>query len=89
MKKYKALIKYSDMPEEMQKRSLTSANEAMKYHVLEKDIAGHIKREFDMRYGATWHCIVGRSYGSFVTHENNNFIYFFMNTVAILLFKSG
>ncbi|KAM3183689.1 hypothetical protein ACTXT7_009858 [Hymenolepis weldensis] len=52
------------MPEEMQKRSLSSANEAMKYHVLEKDIAGHIKKEFDMRYGATWHCIVGRSYGS-------------------------
>lgn len=53
------------MPEEMQKRSLSSANEAMKYHVLEKDIAGHIKREFDMRYGATWHCIVGRSYGRY------------------------
>ena len=24
--------------------------------------------QFDNRKGATWHCIVGRNFGSFVTH---------------------
>lgn len=24
--------------------------------------------QFDSRAGATWHCIVGRNFGSFVTH---------------------
>jgi hypothetical protein len=24
--------------------------------------------QFDSRKGATWHCIVGRNFGSFVTH---------------------
>ena len=24
--------------------------------------------QFDLRKGATWHCIVGRNFGSFVTH---------------------
>jgi hypothetical protein len=24
--------------------------------------------QFDTRKGATWHCIVGRNFGSFVTH---------------------
>ena len=24
--------------------------------------------QFDQRKGATWHCIVGRNFGSFVTH---------------------
>ena len=24
--------------------------------------------QFDERKGATWHCIVGRNFGSFVTH---------------------
>ena len=27
-----------------------------------------IKKEFDVKFGATWHCIVGRNFGSFVTH---------------------
>ena len=27
-----------------------------------------IKKEFDIKFGATWHCIVGRNFGSFVTH---------------------
>lgn len=26
------------------------------------------RRQFDERKGATWHCIVGRNFGSFVTH---------------------
>lgn len=25
-------------------------------------------RQFDSRKGATWHCVVGRNFGSFVTH---------------------
>ncbi|KAI9779072.1 MAG: Dynein light chain [Geoglossum umbratile] len=33
-----------------------------------QDIAQYIKKEFDSRKGATWHCIVGRNFGSFVTH---------------------
>ncbi|KAK1008079.1 Dynein light chain [Friedmanniomyces endolithicus] len=33
-----------------------------------QEIAHHIKRTFDERKGATWHCIVGRNFGSFVTH---------------------
>ena len=35
---------------------------------IEKDIAQHIKKTFDDRKGPTWHCIVGRNFGSFVTH---------------------
>ena len=31
-----------------------------------------IKIQFDERKGATWHCIVGRNFGSFVTHGTAN-----------------
>ena len=38
-------------------------------------------------------CVVrvvsGRNFGSYVTHETKNFIYFYLGQVAILLFKSG
>ena len=54
-----------------------------------KDIAAFIKKEFDKKYNPTWHCIVGRNFGSYVTHETKHFIYFYMGQIAILLFKSG
>ncbi|XBQ86376.1 Dynein light chain [Aspergillus fumigatus] len=56
------------------------------YH--SQDIAQYIKREFDSRKGATWHCVVGRNFGSFVTHETKHFIYFYLGHCAILLFKT-
>lgn len=54
-----------------------------------QDIAAYIKKEFDKKYNPTWHCIVGRNFGSYVTHETKHFIYFYLGQVAILLFKSG
>jgi Dynein light chain type 1. len=54
-----------------------------------QDIAAYIKKEFDKKYNPTWHCIVGRNFGSYVTHETRHFIYFYLGQVAILLFKSG
>ncbi|KAI9682243.1 MAG: Dynein light chain [Caeruleum heppii] len=81
-------IKSSDMTEDMQTEAVDVATEAMtKFHI-EKDIAQHIKKEFDGRKGATWHCIVGRNFGSFVTHETKHFIYFYLGHNAILLFKT-
>lgn len=47
-----------------------------------KDMAGFIKKEFDRKYKPTWHCIVGRHFGSFVTYEKNCFIYFYSGQVG-------
>jgi len=27
-----------------------------------------MKKEFDKKFGTTWHCVVGRNFGSYVTH---------------------
>ena len=35
-----------------------------------KDIAMVIKRKFDDKYNPSWHCIVGRTFGSYVTFEH-------------------
>ena len=43
-----------------------------------QDVAAYIKKEFDKKYNPTWHCIVGRNFGSFVTHETKHFIYFYL-----------
>ena len=63
--------------------------QALEKYNIEKDIAAYIKKEFDKKYNPTWHCIVGRNFGSYVTHETKHFVYFYLGQVAILLFKSG
>ncbi|KFY31718.1 hypothetical protein V493_00872 [Pseudogymnoascus sp. VKM F-4281 (FW-2241)] len=63
-----AQVKSADMSEEMQQEAIEIAQEAMLKFNIEKDIAQHIKKTFDDRKGPTWHCIVGRNFGSFVTH---------------------
>lgn len=46
------------------------------------------KQEFDKVYGPTWHCIVGTSFGSFVTHSRGCFLYFSMDKIIVMLFKT-
>eukprot|EP00826_Nyctotherus_ovalis_P008388 TRINITY_DN1216_c0_g5_i2.p2 TRINITY_DN1216_c0_g5~~TRINITY_DN1216_c0_g5_i2.p2 ORF type:complete len:113 (-),score=18.35 TRINITY_DN1216_c0_g5_i2:304-642(-) len=74
---------------DMQQDAIDISTQAMEKYSIEKDIAAYIKKEFDKKYSPTWHCVVGRNFGSYVTHETKHFIYFYLGQVAILLFKSG
>ncbi|XAR57065.1 Dynein ATPase [Bertholletia excelsa] len=65
---------------------------------VEKEVAEYVKKEFDPKHGPTWppkkqkktwHCIVGKNFGSHVTHETIHFAYFYLDSKAVLLFKSG
>ena len=85
----KAVVKNADMTEDMQQDAIDISTQALEKFNIEKDIAAFIKKEFDKKYNPTWHCIVGRNFGSYVTHETKHFIYFYLGQVAILLFKSG
>ncbi|XP_020231630.1 uncharacterized protein LOC109812146 [Cajanus cajan] len=80
----------SDMPSFMQVHAFRCARRT--YDSLEKfsskHIAHNIKKEFDKAYGPVWHCIVGSSFGSFVTHSTGCFLYFSMENIYILLFKT-
>merc|ERR1711935_24029 len=85
----KAVVKSADMSEDMQQEAIDCASQALEKYNIEKDIAAFIKKDFDKKYNPTWHCIVGRNFGSYVTHETKHFIYFYLGQVAVLLFKSG
>ncbi|KIP04693.1 hypothetical protein PHLGIDRAFT_109219 [Phlebiopsis gigantea 11061_1 CR5-6] len=84
----KAVIKNVDMSEEMQQEAVDVASVALEKYNIEKDIAAQIKKEFDRRHGATWHVVVGKNFGSYVTHETKHFIYFYIGQLAILIWKS-
>lgn len=64
----KAVIKNVDMSEEMQQEAVDIASAALEKYNIEKDIAAQIKKEFDRRFNPTWHVVVGKNFGSYVTH---------------------
>lgn len=80
-----------DMPPFMQ---IHAVNCARKTHdslekFTSKALALSLKKEFDEVYGPAWHCIVGTSFGSFVTHSVGGFMYFSMDhKLYVLLFKT-
>ncbi|KAG6486334.1 hypothetical protein ZIOFF_054904 [Zingiber officinale] len=67
----KIILKNIDMSEKMRNDAIDCAravrlrpsfvSSAFEKHRLEKDIAEYIKKEFDMKYGQTWHCIIAMS----------------------------
>ncbi|KAJ8460760.1 hypothetical protein OPV22_033686 [Ensete ventricosum] len=79
----KATIQETDMPLEMQMQATSSASEALDlFDALDcRNIAGHIKKEFDVVYGPGWQCVVGSSFGCF--------FYFHLETLQFLIFKGA
>ena len=85
----KTQIRTVEMPEEMAASAVAVAEEAVSKETKEKDLAAFIKKRFDQVHGPSWHCVVGRNYGSWISHQPNRFIYLYAGKVAILLFKSA
>eukprot|EP01016_Furgasonia_blochmanni_P047932 TRINITY_DN7094_c0_g1_i2.p4 TRINITY_DN7094_c0_g1~~TRINITY_DN7094_c0_g1_i2.p4 ORF type:complete len:101 (+),score=26.90 TRINITY_DN7094_c0_g1_i2:300-602(+) len=83
------VVKLTDMPEEIQREVQDVALLAIKKCNTEKEIATFIREEFDQRYNKTWHCVVGRNFGGYVTHESKHYIYFYVGQLAVLLWKSA
>ncbi|KAJ7890598.1 outer dynein arm light chain 8 [Mycena olivaceomarginata] len=69
-------------------KAIIKNSAALEKYNIEKDIAAQIKKEFDRRHGPTWHVVVGKNFGSYVTHETKHFIYFYVGSLAILIWKS-
>ena len=55
MRDQKATIKNADMLEEMQQDLVECATQALEKYNIEKDVATHIKEEFDKKHNPTWH----------------------------------
>lgn len=85
-------VRASDMPLPLQNRAFRCAREhldSMPGKLDSKRLALALKKEFDSSYGPAWHCIVGTSFGSYVTHSLGGFLYFSIDKVYILLFKTA
>lgn len=85
-------LRSADMPLSLQERALSytrSLVDAASDHRPNTTLlARALKKEFDSSYGPAWHCVVGTSYGSFVTHSPGGFVYFSLDSLSFLLFKT-
>ncbi|CAL8094396.1 unnamed protein product [Calicophoron daubneyi] len=84
-----ANVKLADMSKKMQEDAIAQAQQAMELYSVEKDMAAFLKKTFDKKYSHPWHCVVGKNFGSYVTHEANYFIFFDIGQFSVLLFKTG
>lgn len=76
------------MPEDLKRRAVEVANAALDANEVEKDIAQHVKKAFDEESPGTWHCVVGRNFGCSITHETKYVIFYKLDQVYFMLFKS-
>ncbi|CAH8489402.1 unnamed protein product [Schistosoma bovis] len=84
----RAIVKTSNLPANMQDDAVKQCLKAMLTCRHDKDIAAYLRNQFNQKYGRTWHCIVGGSFGSNVSHVETGLIYFLLGRKSILLFRS-
>lgn len=84
----KPVIKIKDISEELENEILSNAKSALEKMHTTQEIASHLKDELNRKYNGNWHCFVGRNFGSYVTYEAKNYIYFYIGQYAFLVFKT-
>ncbi|GAB9469532.1 hypothetical protein Gpo141_00006809 [Globisporangium polare] len=87
-------IVYQDTSKELEELILTSATNALKaLYKGEKnhftEVAQQIKKEVEEVETGAWHVIVGKSFGSFVSHEVKRMLYFFLGQIGFLVYRHG
>ncbi|KAL0459118.1 UNVERIFIED_CONTAM: putative dynein light chain [Sesamum latifolium] len=83
-------VKIVEMKRDMVDDAINIAIDALLKFNAHQDVAEYIKKMFDKIHGAPWHCIIGQySFGSYVSHEKDSFIHFYVDNKAVLLYKSG
>lgn len=87
-----AQIFAEDMSEDLSKEAIQTAREGFALTFSSGDvhstIADYIRKKFDRDHERGWNCVIGRSFGSYVTHEIKTYIYFSVQPgTSILLWK--
>jgi dynein light chain LC8-type len=83
------VIKQSMMTPELQEYAIQCAIVAMQEKNTEQEIAAAIRQSFEVKFPATWHVLVGRNFGCFVTHEASKFIYFYIGQVGVCMYATA
>ena len=89
-KKYSRVVKIhkADIPEALQEKAILRVNQAMDKFQIEKDISTSVKKKCDEEFGGTWHVVCGRNFGCSITHDTKFVLFFQIDLLHVMLFKS-
>ena len=83
----------NDMPDDMLKYAIDSARQVLEEcENFDNDgllCAEKLKTKFEERWAPHWHVIMGRNFGSYVTHETKKFVFFYLDDKEIMIFKNS
>lgn len=52
-------------------------------------LAEELKKSMDKKFDPYWHVVCGKNFGCFAIHEMRNFIFFYLDNSAFLMYKAG
>lgn len=53
------------------------------------DIVEKIRDSMDKEYGPYWHVVCGKNFGSYAIHQQQQFMFFYYQELAYLVYKAG
>ena len=84
----KAVVKINHMEDEMAEYAMKEAEGALETSFNERRIAQLMKAAFEKKYKSNWHCVAGRDFGAFVTHEVGRFLFFYIGQKGFLIWAT-
>ena len=84
----KPVINKVFMDDEMRDYAISEAVKSLEVSNTEQLVAHYMKATFEKKYKSVWHCVVGRNFGGFVTHETGRYIYFYIGQKGFLIWST-
>jgi dynein light chain LC8-type len=89
--KVEVRVLVADMDGVMQTTIIDEAKKiigSLEKNAKEKEVAAALRSFLDQQFGKAWHVIVGANFGSSVSSLAMRFLYFYVNSTAILCFQT-
>ena len=81
-----------DCPDEMLEFIIGRATDLRNEYPVDTEgmkLAQELKKSMDTKFDPYWHVVCGKNFGCFAIHEKRNFIFFYLDSSAFLLYKAG
>jgi len=82
-----------DMRDDMLKDAIVATTAALSacenFEATGDEVVAELKKYMDKTWMPNWHVVIGRNFGSFVTHETRSFLYFYYQEKAVMIYKAG
>jgi len=85
-------VEQTDMPDNIRNFAVNIIEKAVlnpQNQNIERNIALEIREKMNQEFKPQWQCVVGKKYGTSITHEKESLMYALTNDYGILIFRGG